>query len=60
MTGKFADAPMQKANDTKKDTFKFCANSAKMMDKIAMPMEPKRAAATSCPELNLPSLMICP
>ena len=60
ITGKFAEAPIQKANDTKNDTFKLCANNAKMIEITAIEIEPVRAAITCCFSVNLPSLIISP
>ena len=58
ITGKFADAAIQNANDTKNATFNVCAPSAKRIETTEMMIEPTRAATTASFSEILPFLMI--
>ena len=46
ITGKFADAAIQNANDTKNATFNVCAPKANKIETTEIIIEPTRAATT--------------
>lgn len=58
INGKFALAATAKASDTRKATFKDCANNARMMERMATPIEAKRAAFTCSRSLAFPLRII--
>ena len=60
ITGKFADAAIQNANDTKNATLNVCAPNARKIETTEITNEPIRAAITCSFSVILPFLIICP